>query len=287
MTGWLWSWQWRPGVLLVLLALGAAYGVGWWRLRRRGHWRLARGWRLLVYSAGLGSVAVALCSPLEPLAELLLTAHMIQHQILLMIAPPLLLLGNPFPLVLWGLPRGVRRAIAGSLTRRRPARAAQRLLTRLPVAGLLYTLNLWAWHLPTAYEAALGHPVVHDLEHVLFFATAVLFWWPVVDPAPRLSAPRGGLYYGLRIAYLILATAQNTLLGALIGLTERVLYASYAAAPRIFGWTALDDQAFAGGVMWSGSHMYLVAILILLSRALDAGERTEPVPALPGGRARR
>jgi cytochrome c oxidase assembly factor CtaG len=144
----------------------------------------------------------------------------------------------------------------------------------MPVAGALSTLTLWAWHYPAAYEAALAWPVLHDAEHLAFFGTAVLFWWPVVNPAPRFRRLTSGVMYGARIGYLILATAQNTLLGAVLGLAERVFYPSYAAAPRLLlDWSALDDQAFGGGVMWSGSHMYLIAVLVLLHRAMEAEGR--------------
>lgn len=267
------TWSWRPDVTLVLLSLGTAYVVGWRRVRRLGYHSVARRWRLAAYLGGLAGVALALLSPVEALAHRSFTGHMVQHQLLIMVAPPLVLLGNPFPLVMWALPRPLRRAVQGWLTRGRRVRAVIRLLTWMPVAGLLYVVTLWAWHLPGAYQAALGHALAHDLEHLTFFLTAGLFWWPVVNPAPRLHRLRSGLGYGLRIAYLILATAQNTLLGAVIGLSERVLYPAYAEGPGLFGWGPLDDQAFGGGIMWSGGHMYLIAILVLVGRALDAGSR--------------
>ncbi|MGH7318258.1 MAG: cytochrome c oxidase assembly protein [Candidatus Rokuibacteriota bacterium] len=272
------TWHWHPSVDLSLLALGTTYAVGWWRIRRQGHRRLASIWRLLAYEGGLGSVALALVSPIDHLAEVLFTAHMIQHQLLIMVAAPLLLLGNPFPFVLWGLPRRLRRRLGGALTRGGAVRRVWRTLTWIPVAGLAHTMTLWAWHLPAAYEAALRTNVLHDIEHLSFFGTALLFWWPVVDPAPRDHASRDGLYYGARVAYLVLATAQNTLLGALIGLTERVLYPSYAAAPRVFGLTPLDDQALSGGIMWAGGHMYLIAILILVGQAMNAEGRETSEP---------
>jgi cytochrome c oxidase assembly factor CtaG len=280
------DWPWRPGPALVVFAAGGAYVHGWCRLRRQGYRQIASLWRVGAYLAGLASVVLALMSPIEQLAHVLFSAHMVQHQLLLMVAPPCLLLGNPFPLVIWALPRGTRRALQGALTQASPLRQALRRLTWLPVAGLLYAVNLWAWHLPAAYEAALGSPVLHDVEHLAFFGTAILFWWPIVNPAPRCRWPRpGGLYYGLRIAYLVLATAQNTLLGAVIGLTERVLYPSYARASGLFGLTPLDDQALGGGIMWSGGHMYLIAILALVAQAMNAGEREQPEPALPRDRA--
>jgi putative membrane protein len=268
-------WHWRPTVLLVLLTLGGAYVRGWRRLRRQGGAPLAGRWRLAAYLGGLAAIAIALLSPLEPLTEVLFTAHMLQHQLLLMVAPPLLLLGNPFPVVLWGLPRAWRLRVGSRLTRSSWVRRAWRYLTWMPVAGFLYTVNLWAWHWPAAYDLALRHPLVHDVEHLVFFGTAVLFWWPVVNPAPRLHRLTTGLQYGYRIAYLILATAQNTLLGAVLGLAEHVLYPFYAEAPRLpaLPWSPLDDQAFGGGVMWSGSHMFLIGILVLVSRALGSEHR--------------
>lgn len=270
-------WHWRPDVLLVLLAFGAAYVRGWRRLRGLGHRHPAPYWRLAAYVGGLVVVTLALLSPLDHLAEVLFTAHMVQHQLLLMVAPPLLLLGNPFPLVMWGLPRRLRRPIGRALARQGAARAAWRRLTWMPVAGLLYALNLCAWHVPVAYEAALRSDIVHDVEHLAFFGTALLFWWPIVNPAPRLHRLRGGLHYGYRIGYLILATGLNTFLGAVLGLSERVIYPSYAKAPGLFGLSPLDDQALGGGVMWSGGHVFLISILVLLHRAMHA-ESPLPVP---------
>jgi cytochrome c oxidase assembly factor CtaG len=283
-----WRWQWRPDVLLVVGVLGALYCRGWWRLRdgtrgrRAGAARpgprrsAAAGWRLASYLVGLGAIVVALCSPIELLAEVSFTAHMVQHQLLQMVAPPLLLLAAPFPVLVWGLPRRLRGPVGAVVAWPGPVRHALRTLTWMPVAGALYTVTLWGWHYPPFYEAALGRPLLHDLEHLSFFGTAILFWWPIVDPAPRFRRLGGGLMYGLRIGYVLLATAQNTLLGAVFGLSERVFYPSYAAAPRLLeGWSAVDDQAFGGGVMWSGSHMFLIAVLVLLHRALDGEGHNE------------
>jgi putative membrane protein len=277
------AWSWRPAVVLSVGLAGALYVGGWWRLHRSPRTRAAAPvWRLSAYLAGLGSIVLALCSPLELLAELSFTAHMAQHQLLIMAAPPLLLLGEPFPSMLWALPPGLRRRLGGLPTRPGPLRRGLRALTWMPVAGAVYTATLWGWHHPAAYEAALRHPALHDVEHLAFFGAAVLFWWPIVNPAPRLRRLTSGVLYGARIGYLILATAQNTLLGAVLGLAERVLYPSYAAAPRLVAdWSALDDQAFGGGVMWSGSHMFLIAVLVLLHRAMDAEGRRADARARP------
>ncbi|PYM60866.1 MAG: cytochrome c oxidase assembly protein [Candidatus Rokuibacteriota bacterium] len=267
-------WHLRPDVVLVLGGLAALYVSGWRRLRARQPAILAPGWRLAAYLAGIAGIAIALLSPLDPLADVLFTAHMLQHQLLLMVAPPLLLLGNPYPFVVWGLPHGVRMRLGTTLSATSGLRAAWRTLTWMPVAATLYVLALFGWHYPALYEAALEHRLLHDLEHLSFFGSAVLFWWPIVNPAPRLRRLTTGLQYGYRIGYLVLATGLNTLLGAVLAMTERVLYPTYAAAPRLLeDWSALDDQAFGGGVMWSGSHMYLLAILVLVARFLRAEER--------------
>jgi putative membrane protein len=275
------DWRWRLEVGAVLLGLAALYGTGWARLRR-SHPALAPAWRLGAYLGGLATVALSLLSSLHGLAERSFTAHMVQHQLLLMVAAPALLLGNPFPYTIWGLPAAARRGLQRFLVEDRPARRALRALTWPPVAGLLYAVTLWVWHWPAAWEAALRSWWIHDLEHLTFFGTAALFWWPIINPAPRARGRRGGLYYGIRIAYLVLATAQNTLLGAILSLTERVLYPSYALGAERFGMTPLEDQALGGGIMWSGGHMYLVAILVLVWQALDSeGSRPMARPA-PG-----
>jgi putative membrane protein len=278
-----WAWDWRPAVLVLVGAFAALYVRGWWRLHRSPRTRgAAPGWRLAAYLVSLATVVVALCSPIELLAELSFTAHMVQHQLLLMMAPPLLLLAAPFPVILWALPPRLRRRAGALVVHPGPIRRTLRTLTGMPVAGVLYTVTLWSWHHPAAYEAPLRYPLLHDIEHLTFFGTAVLFWWPIVNPAPRLHRLGTGVMYGARIGYLILATAQNTLLGAVLGLSERVFYPSYAAAPRLLrDWGPVDDQAFGGGVMWSGSHMFLIAVLVLLHRAMDAEGRKAGARARP------
>jgi cytochrome c oxidase assembly factor CtaG len=263
------SWDWRPVVGLVLGAAATVYAAGWRRLRARSAASVPR-WQLACYLGGLAVIALALLSPVSVYAGVLLSAHMIQHQLLVMVAVPLILLADPLPAALWGLPPRARRAVGATLRAGAPLRRAVRALTWMRVAGPLYVLTLSAWHVPAAYQASLGRPWLHDVQHVSFFVSGLLFWWPIVNPAPRLHHLTGGAGYGLRIGYVILATAHNTFLGAVIALAQRVLYPTYAAAPRLFELSPLDDQAFAGGIMWSGGHMYLIAVLVLLHHALGS-----------------
>lgn len=251
----------RACLTVVLLGLGAASLRGWRRLRAAGHGAAAPGWRLAAYVAGLAALAGALLTPLDDLAAELFSAHMAQHLLLTMTAAPLLLLGNPLPIVLWGLPRRARRALGRPLTRGHRLRAVLAALTALPVAWLGHVATIWIWHLPSLYGAALAHEPVHALEHAMFFGTAILFWWPIIEPAPRV---RRHAARGFKIVYLVAATAQNIFLGMFLSLPERVLYPHYLETAAEHGVDALADQALAGGLMWGGSHMYLLPILLIL-----------------------
>jgi putative membrane protein len=238
--------------------LAGIYTRGWRVLRRRGYDTIIREWRLGLYLAGLGVIGLALLSPIDELANAWVSAHMLQHLLLTMLAAPLLLLGNPLTACLWGVPPRARHALGQQLTRQAKFRRTLTALTRLPVAWSVYVGILWAWHLPFFYGAALEHEVIHILEHLTFFASSLIFWWPIVRPAPRLH-PR--LHPGFEILYLLAATAQNTALGALLSLQERVVYQHYArATPEV----AVNDQTLAGGIMWANGHMYLLPILLLL-----------------------
>jgi putative membrane protein len=265
------TWDWRPEVIVVLLSLGAIYGLGWWRLHRMGHRRLANGWRLVAYWGGLAVVGLALLSPVDLLQSLLFSVHMLQHELLMMVAPPLLWLGNPLPFMLWGLPAAARRQASRLLTRQAIFRSGLRRLSAPSVAWLLYVANFWLWHTPTAYDAALNNELIHDVEHLSFFLTALLFWWHVTNAVPRIH---GSLGYGLRVAYVLAALAQNEVLGVSIAFARQPLYPYYTTVPRLWDLSVLDDQMLGGAVMWvPGGMMYVLTVLILLLRLLDREEK--------------
>ena len=256
---------------LVLLAVLVAYLRGYRHLRAAGH-RPPR-WRAVLYVVGLATIAVALLA-LDEQADELFSMHMVQHLLLIMVAAPLVALGNPLALVLWGLPRPARRRLAATL---RPGAAVRRVLSALtfmPVAGGVFVVTVWLWHLPVLYDAAAEHEVVHVLEHAMFFAAGVLFWWPILAPAPRLRARP---HPGLQIVYLVAATAQNTALGMVLSVPERAFYPHYVRAAERIGVDAVGDQAFGGGLMWTMGHMYLLPIFVILWEiAREAGrESTE------------
>src|SRR3990172_4196660 len=269
------EWHWRLDVLLVLISFAVLYVRGWLRLKKR-HLQAVQSWQLALYLLGLAAVAAALLSPIDALASVSLSMHMVQHLLLLMMSPLLVLLANPFVHCLWGVPDKLRHGMGRLFVRRSVFRSAIWGLTFMPVTWPLYVLNLWAWHFPALYQLALREPGVHDAEHILFFSTALLFWWPIVNPPPRLH---GQISYGYRIVYLIAATLQNTLLGMAIGIPERVLYPFYAAVPQLRALAPIDDQALGGGIMWVRGYMYLIPILVLLYRLLQREADLNSSPA--------
>jgi cytochrome c oxidase assembly factor CtaG len=275
------AWSGRADVVLVLAALGIAYMTGWHRLRRRQP-RAVTGWMLAAYLGGLAAVALALLSPIDTFGGWLFTLHMLQHQLLAMIAAPLLLLGNPVPVALWALPRQPRRALGAALARGRPLGRLVRVVTWMPLAWSTYMVVLVGWHLPPAFEAALADPRVHDAQHWSFFLAGLLFWWPVVSPAPRL---RGHVSYGLRIVYVLAGLLVPMVPVMSMVLVDRLLYRHYASVPRLWGLTPLQDQQTGWVTMAVIDNLvYGIAFFALLSRAFRREEREEGArQGLPAG----
>lgn len=258
------SWELDPWLLVTLGLSSLFYARGWLHYRRRLPRRFGR-FQLVTFHLGLIALFLALASPVEAAARLLLFDHMIQHLLLMMLAPPLLLLGAPVLPMVRGMPRVVRVELVGPFPRSRSVRRLFRALTYPPVAWLVFVLSTWCWHIPRVYELALTSNRWHYFEHGVFFATAMLFWWPVVQPYPS----RAVWSRWLMIPYLLAADLQNTLLSALFAFSGRVLYPHYEAVPRLWGISAIEDQAIAGAVMWiPGSVAYLVPVAWIGARLL-------------------
>jgi putative membrane protein len=264
------AWNLTPELILPLAAVAGLYAIGWWRLvRRRPPTRPP--WRLAAGVTGWLALATALWSPVATLGHFLFAAHMTQHLLLMAVAAPLLLLADPLPAVLWGLPRPLRHRLGRLLTGGSRLRTAWERLTSVPMAAALYAVALWAWHHPRAYEAALGGEWVHHVEHAAFFGAAIVFWWPVIGPAPRARRPAS---YGLRIAHVVGAALHGSLLAMLLVWSPRVLYETYAAVDRVSALQPLEDQALGGVIMWAGaSAVDMLAVLALVWRFLAALER--------------
>jgi putative membrane protein len=252
------------GPATVLTAGGWTYTAGWRRYRRRQPGRFAAP-HLAAFLGGLACLGIAIASPLDEAAEGLLSAHMIQHSLLLT-APGLLLLGQPLLPVLRGLPDPVRRSLAAPLLRRRSLRAAARALVHPLVALFLSSAIFWSWHLPALYQLALRVPAIHLVEHVSFLVGGFLFWYPVVQPWPgRPRWPDGAM-----IPYLLVADVQNTVLAALLTFSDRVLYPIYEMHGQVTEAAALNDQVLAGVIMWVPMSLaYLIPAVLLTIRLLS------------------
>jgi cytochrome c oxidase assembly factor CtaG len=275
------SWPFDPWLLVALLICAGVYLRGWLALRRRDPRRTdcqsvlqtarcdPRRWHgghLAAFLGGLGAIYLALASPIEPFAALLLQVHMAQHLLLMMAAPPLLWLGAPLFPLLRGLPRPVRTHWVAPLL---ASPALRRLFGGLthPLAALpLFVAATWLWHVPPVYDLALRSGGWHYLQHVCFLGTGLLFWYPIVRPYP--GRPRWSSW--LLLPYLIVADLSNTVLSALLTFSDRVLYPYYAEVPRLGGISAVEDQSAAGVLMWvPGSLAFLLPVFALGVRLLS------------------
>lgn len=222
--------------------------------------------RTVYFLGGLGALLVALGSGLDLYAEKLLSRHMVQHMLMTMVAPPLLLLGAPLTLLLRSS-RSVRRPLSRLLHSR-----AARLLTRPLVAWFLFAAVMVASHLTPFYQAALESGGLHALEHALYLATGFLFWLPVVDADPIAGRPGPAG----RLAYLLTAMAPMALVGVTLMSADEVRYAGYLAPASELGLSAVGDQQLAGAIMWvGGKFIMLVAIFWLGWMALCREERRQ------------
>lgn len=268
------AWNDDLWTLLALLALGAAYVRGL-EVLRQAHPR-ARGLprrRVLAFAAGFATLVLAVASPLHVLGHTLLSAHMLQHVLLMMVAPPLLIAGRTVLVTSWASPAGLRTRMHDGLhtLHARRWRSAT-------VAGLVWVAHLgvlWGWHVPRAYEAALRLELVHAVEHATMLGAACLFWWAIVR--------RGVLRYGAGVLALAATAAGSSGLGALLTFGDRAWYTLYD--PSASGWalSTLDDQHLAGALMWVlGGLAYTAAAVVVFAwwlQALDRRASRRPSPA--------
>lgn len=257
-------WILEPGISFGLITLAILYllAVGPLRVRLGGPVRFERGPTIFFMSA-IVLLFVSLQGPLHELSDYyLFSAHMVQHLLVTLIMPPLLLSGLP----VWLLDQVLRMRFVFPIAR---------FLTGPFIGFALFNVVFALWHVPSFYQRALGQPAIHSLEHVLFMGTAVLTWWPIFSPSlvlPRLSDP-------VQMLYLFAQSIIPTILGAMITFADIILYPYYASAPRVIGLSAMDDQQAAGLLMWLGGAT--VVLLILTHRFfrwmdLDADDGIEP-----------
>jgi len=181
--------EWSPPLFLTLsmLLVAAVYARGWFLIRKTRRSQFPS-WRLCCFLLGIGILWISIASPLDGFADALLSAHMVEHLLLMSFVPPLVLLGQPVVPLLRGLPRSFTRSILGPFIRLRSLRRLTHWLTTPLVAWIAMNLTFLVWHIPAAYDFALGNERVHDFEHLCFLGTAILFWWPLLRPWPWRSA---------------------------------------------------------------------------------------------------
>jgi cytochrome c oxidase assembly factor CtaG len=270
-----WSWEWRSDVSLVLLTAGIVYIFGWLRLRQTGSVRLASFRRLFAYLGGLLTIAIALMSGIDELQPFLFWVHMVQHELLMVVAAPLILVAWPMPFTIWGLPPSLRQYTGRLLAHDRILRSGLDLLLRPVIAFAISTLTLWIWHLPAAYDAALANNWVHNLEHVSFFGAFILYWWVLIGAPPQPSRLPTNASRGL---YLLSGATQIALLGGLITLSDQVLYTHYLTVQQLTGLSALQDQQLAGAIMWfPGPLIFGIAAALLMRDEEGREEPYQPV----------
>ena len=258
-------WSFEPWVVACVLISAAGYALGLarlWRRAGRGH-GIGRV-QAAAFVSGWLALAAALVSPIDPLGARLFSAHMVQHELLMIVAAPLLVLGRPLAAWAWALPVGWRRA-AGRAFHAPAWRVPWLWMTGPLAAWVLHALALWLWHVPALFEASLASEAVHTLQHIAFLATALLFWWSVLGAATR--SEQGGA-----LASLFTTMVHTGALGALLTLSPAVWYPSYRATAPAFGLSAIEDQQLGGLVMWiPASLVYVVCGLAIASRWLAGG----------------
>lgn len=269
----LWSaWVWPPGILVPLAVAALLYARGLRLLWDEHVGRGIRVWEATSFAAGWLVTALALLSPLHPLSEELFSAHMLQHELLIVVAAPLLVLGRPLVPSLWAFPSLARRRI-GALSRRPLVRELWRFVTTPLVAFAIHAATIWLWHAPSFFQATLTSDALHAAQHASFVGTALLFWWTTFTARAADGRLRStGL--GLAVLLLFATTVHTGALGALLTFSRTLWYPAYGPTAAHWGLRPLEDQQLAGLIMWiPASVVYLLTALVLFARWLSASER--------------
>jgi putative membrane protein len=265
------TWSFEPGVVIALALSGWLYWRGVRRLwhepasdasRQHGVQR----WEVCCYAGGWFALFVALVSPLHPWGRVLFAAHMTQHEVLMLIAAPLLVLGRPLVPILRALPVAWARTL-GTWAKAAWWLRVWRAITNPLAAWTIHAVALWVWHVPVLFQAVIDNEWVHTLQHLSFFLSALLFWWALIH------GRQGALGYGAGVLYMFTTALHSGLLGALITFAAGVWYPAYAHTTQTWGFTPLEDQQLGGLIMWIPAGLvYVVAGLALFAGWLRESE---------------
>ncbi|HET9719511.1 MAG TPA: cytochrome c oxidase assembly protein [Solirubrobacteraceae bacterium] len=259
-------WSLDPSLVYVGLA-GTLYVLG---SRGRGRPTPLQG---LAFFASLAVIVIATCSPIDHYADELFWVHMVQHILLLTIAPPLFLLGRPWPRMWRAVPLKPRTKVGRTLALSRWMAPVRGLSKPLP-AWILFNATIVGWHIPGAYDAALSNGAVHAIQHAMFFFTGLLFWARVIDPGPL----RPRLVWPLRIAYTAATMVVGWMLAITLVIVPHAIYSYALLRYRPEGLTAWSDQEIAAGVMWvPGSVAYALTFIMGFYRWLEPDRASAPI----------
>jgi putative membrane protein len=261
------SWEFPPGIVSGLALSLVLYVAGTWKTWRAadvGHGILPS--QVWYFAGGWITLAIALVSPLHPLGEILFSAHMVQHELLMLIAAPLLVLSHPMAAFLRAFPAPVSHEL-GRLSNTHLWKIIWGGISHPFVAWSLHAIVLWGWHAPYLFQATLHNEWVHAAQHISFILSSLLFWWAIIH------GHRGATNYGTAVLYLFTTAIHSGLLGALLTFSRSQWYPDYDNT-RVWGLTGLEDQQLGGLVMWvPACTVYILAGLAMFAKWLKQSER--------------
>ena len=263
--------EWSPPIFptATIILVAAVYLRGWLLIRetRQAQFPI---WRLGVFLLGLATLWIAIASPLDGFADALLSAHMVEHLLLMSFVPPLVLLGLPIVPLLRGIPRSIRKNMLGPLIRNKLVRRFCHWLTTPLVAWFAMNVMFLGWHIPAAYDFALENEYWHEIEHLCFLGTSLLFWWPLIRPWPMRAIQLGWFM----LPYLAMADIVNTILSAFLTFCDRPVYRYYYTQPHAFHITPMEDQRAGAAAMWviGSMELFLVPAVVITTRLLQRNQ---------------
>ncbi|MFL6538490.1 MAG: cytochrome c oxidase assembly protein [Chthoniobacterales bacterium] len=268
-------WAFEPGTVIPLLLSALLYAIGAIRLRRVNKHAIGAV-EISCFAAGWLTLVIALVSPLHPWGAVLFSAHMTQHELLMLVAAPLLVLGRPLVPFLWALPKSAAREL-GSWSRATWWQRIWRAITAPFVAWIIHAVVLWTWHIPALFEATRDSEFIHAVQHASFLFSALLFWWAVLHGRQR------ALGFGAAVLYMFTTALHSGLLGALLTFARTTWYPIYNDTTRTWGLTPVEDQQLGGLIMWiPAGVVYIIAGLALFAGWLrEAEARARGLDAVP------
>jgi len=259
------AWTFDPGVVIPIVGSAVLYSLGILRLGRASRKSIRKS-DIGYFALGWATLVLALVSPVHAWGSVLFSAHMTQHELLMLVAAPLLVLGRPIVPFLWALPKSWAVTLA-RWSKLGPWERTWRTISNPVVAWIIHAVVLWAWHAPVLFEATLENESVHALQHASFLFSALLFWWAVIHGRKR------ALGFGFAVLYMFTTALHSGLLGALLTFANSVWYPGYAERTAAWGLTPLEDQQIGGLIMWIPAGLvYIAAGLALFAGWLRESE---------------